>query len=453
MNGLRPYQDEAADFLYSRDRALILAPVGAGKTAITLTAMQAMIQDGHVNRFLVLAPKRVCTDVWRQEGLKWAPKLSIEVAVGTAKARRGAFKSYAHIVVTNYDNLLWLCREHPELLKFDAIVFDELTRLKNPSGTRFKALFKVIDRFKIRWGLTGSFTSNGLEDVFGQCKVVDQTLLGRSKGAFLERYFTLINRDFGEWAARPDALPKIMKEIRPATYLLEAGNYIDLMPPLNIVEIKCQMDLTYYNIMKKDFVTAFPTATAIAVNAAVVTGKLQQMSSGFVYNTTTTPAKSPGKFDSTTQAIWFSTHKFDRLEELLAENQRDCTMVFYNYKEELAELKRRYPHAQTLDDHNAVERWNTGQIELLLAHPKSAGHGLNLQHYANKIVFLSLPWSLELYEQAIGRIHRSGQKREVWCYIMLTDKTIDERIYSALQDKRALSDIAIQELYEPITVR
>lgn len=446
MNGLRPYQDEAADFLYSRDRALILAPVGAGKTAITLTAMQAMIQDGHVNRFLVLAPKRVCTDVWRQEGLKWSPKLSIEVAVGTAKARMAAFKSYAHIVVTNYDNLLWLCREHPELLKFDGVVFDELTRLKNPSGTRFKALFKVIDQFKIRWGLTGSFTSNGLEDVFGQCKVVDQTLLGRSKGAFLERYFTLINRDFGEWAARPDALPKIMKEIRPATYLLEAGNYIDLMPPLNIVEIKCQMDLTYYNIMKKDFVAAFPTATAVAANAAVVTGKLQQMSSGFVYNTTTTPAKSPGKFDSTTQAVWFSTHKFDRLEELLAENQRDCTMVFYTYKEELAELKRRYPHAQTLDDHNAVERWNTGQIELLLAHPKSAGHGLNLQHYGNKIVFLSLPWSLELYEQAIGRIHRSGQKREVWCYIMLTDKTIDERIYSVLQEKCALSEIAIEEL-------
>ena len=144
---LRPYQDEAADFLYSRDRAMILAPVGAGKTAITLTAMQAMIQDGHVKRFLVLASKRVCTDVWRQEGLKWSPNLYIEVAVGTAKNRLDAFKCKANVIVTNYDNLLWLCREHPELLKFDGIVFDELTRLKNPSGSRFKALFKVIDLF------------------------------------------------------------------------------------------------------------------------------------------------------------------------------------------------------------------------------------------------------------------------------------------------------------------
>jgi hypothetical protein len=443
---LRPYQDEAADFLYSRDRAMILAPVGAGKTAITLTAMQAMIQDGHVKRFLVLAPKRVCTDVWRQEGLKWSPNLYIEVAVGTAKNRLDAFKCKANVIVTNYDNLLWLCREHPELLKFDGIVFDELTRLKNPSGSRFKALFKVIDLFKIRWGLTGSFTSNGLEDVFGQCKVVDQTLLGRSKGAFLEKYFVLMNRDYGEWAARSDSLPKIMKAIRPATYLLDAGDYTDLMPPLHIVEVKCEMDLELYNTMKKDFVVKFPSVTAVAVNSAVVTTKLQQMSSGFVYHTTTTPSKTPGNYDSSTESVRFSSHKFDRLEELLAENQRYCTMIFYTYKEELAELKRRYPHAQTLDDHNAVERWNTGQIELLLAHPKSAGHGLNLQHHGNKIVFLSLPWSLELYEQAIGRIHRSGQKREVWCYVMLTDKTIDERIYSVLQEKCTLSEIAVEEL-------
>jgi SNF2 family DNA or RNA helicase len=116
------------------------------------------------------------------------------------------------------------------------------------------------------------------------------------------------------------------------------------------------------------------------------------------------------------------------------------------YKEELEELKRRYPHAQTLDDNNAVERWNTGKIELLLAHPKSAGHGLNLQHHGNKIVFLSLPWSLEYFEQAIGRIHRSGQKREVWCYILMTENTIDERIYSVLQEKCTLSEIAIGEL-------
>ena len=131
---------------------------------------------------------------------------------------------------------------------------------------------------------------------------------------------------------------------------------------------------------------------------------------------------------------------------MLEENQRANTLIVYNYQEELAELKRRYPHAQTLDDDRAIERWNAGAIELLLVHPKSAGHGLNLQHGGCRIVFLSLPWSLELYEQTVGRLHRSGQRHDVWCYVMLTNKTVDERIWAALHNKRAISDIAMEEL-------
>jgi hypothetical protein len=199
MNSLRPYQDEAADFFYERDRAMILAPVGAGKTAITLTAMQDMLANGVVKRFLVLAPKRVCTDVWPVEQPKWASDVPLAVAVGTPKERGAALRSKAQIVVSNYDNIQWLAEQ---ALDFDAIVFDELTRLKNPSGTRFKALLKVLEPMRVRWGLTGSFTSNGLEDVFGQCKIVDQGLLGRSKGAFMQQYFVLINKEFGEWAPR-----------------------------------------------------------------------------------------------------------------------------------------------------------------------------------------------------------------------------------------------------------
>ena len=132
---LRSYQEVAADFLYERDRAMILAPVGAGKTAITLTAMQDALRDGVARRFLVVAPLRVCTDVWPQEHVKWAPKLTMAVAVGTPKKRAAAFESSAQVVVTNYDNLKSLPH-----LNFDGSVFDELTRLKNPSGARFKAL-------------------------------------------------------------------------------------------------------------------------------------------------------------------------------------------------------------------------------------------------------------------------------------------------------------------------
>jgi SNF2 family DNA or RNA helicase len=447
MNGLlklRDYQEKAVDFLYENDRAMVLASVGAGKTAIALTAMQEMISNKYVTRWLVLAPKRVCTDVWMQERDKWAKGLSLSVCVGTAKQRMESLKSKSHVVVINYDNIQWLIEQY---LDFDGIVFDELTKLKNPSGTRFKALNKVLDPIKVRWGLTGSFTSNGLEDVFGQCKIVDQQLLGRSKGAFLQQYFVCINRDFGDWQPRLGALELVMQRIRPATFLLESTEYKDKLPPLHTVEIRCDLpDREPYEKMKKDFVYQFPEAKVIAANSAVVTQKLQQMASGFCYYTEKSVSNTPGQFNIKQTPVWFSDHRFELLEDLLAENQRANTLIVYNYKEELAELKRRYPQAVTLDDKDAIERWNAGKVELLLIHPKSAGHGLNLQHGGNKLVFISLPWSLELYEQTIGRLHRSGQTQDVWCYILLTNKTIDERIWAALADKRAISDIAIEEL-------
>jgi SNF2 family DNA or RNA helicase len=144
--------------------------------------------------------------------------------------------------------------------------------------------------------------------------------------------------------------------------------------------------------------------------------------------------------------IWFSSHKFDLLDDLLEENQHANTIIVYNYIEELAELKRRYPHAQTINDEKIIERWNDGKVELFLLHPKSAGHGLNLQFGGNKMVFVSLPWSLELYEQTVGRLHRSGQTKEVWVYVLITDGTIESRILSALKDKKALSEITMEEL-------
>ena len=426
---LRPYQNEAADFLFANDRAMILAPVGAGKTAITLTAMQAMLTSGHVSRFLVLAPKRVAVSVWPTEAKLWAPDLRLAVAVGTPRQREAAIHSDTDVVVTNYDNVQTL----PGLRSFDAVVFDELTRLKNPTGARFKALAKLIDHIQIRWGLTGSFTSNGLEDVFGQCKIVDQSLLGRSKGAFQQQYFYCVNRDFGEYEPLPGSLEKVMDRIHAATFVLEPGEYADTLPPLHTVEMRCDLgDRAAYEAMKRDFMVQFPTAAAVATSAAVVTGKLQQMASGFVY--------------AEGQVVWHDTAKFDLLDDLLAEGQRANTIVVYQYRAELAELQRRYPRACTLDEPDAIERWNAGRIELLLVHPKSAGHGLNLQYGGSRIVFLSLPWSLELYEQTIGRLHRSGQRHDVWCYVLMANATVDEKVWAALHDKKSLSELAMEAL-------
>jgi SNF2 family DNA or RNA helicase len=430
---LRPYQETAADFLYEHDRAMVLAPVGAGKTAITLTAMQDMVREGHVGRWLVLAPKRVCTDVWPVEAPKWASELHVSVAVGTPAQRLERLHSMAEVVVTNYDNIQWLAEQN--LAMFEGIVFDELTKLKNPSGARFKALHKVIDQFTIRWGLTGSFTSNGLEDVFGQCKIIDQSLLGRSKGAFMQQYFLLSTYGgFDDWAPRPGALELVMKKIKPATFVLEPGEYKDKLPPCHVVEMRVDMqERKPYEDMKKTFVAELGgDLQAIAQNAAVVTQKLQQLASGFIYTEGT--------------SVWTGVHKFEALEDLLQENQHANTIVVYQYQEELAELKRRFRQLTTLDDADAIARWNRGEVRLLAVHPKSAGHGLNLQHGGCHMVFLSLPWSLELYEQTVGRLHRSGQQHDVWVYLLMARDSIDEKIWNALHDKRAVSEIALESL-------
>jgi hypothetical protein len=325
---LRDYQEKAADFLYENNRAMILAPVGAGKTALTLTAMQDMLRYKFVKRWLVLAPKRVCTDVWPVEQPKWATDTPIAVAVGTPAQRNQALHSGFPVVVTNYDNIQWLADQE---LDFDGIVFDELTKLKNPSGKRYKALAKIVDKIDIRWGLTGSFTSNGLEDVFGQCKIVNQDLLGRAKGAFMQQYFVLVNKDFGEWEPRVGSLAQVMARIKPATFLLDAGEYADKLPPCHTVEMKCDLtDRAPYEKMKKDFVIEFKDVEITAVNAGVVTGKLQQMAGGWVYETVTTPSDTPGRMNVSKTPIWFSTHKFDMLDELIEENQHDNTIIVYS---------------------------------------------------------------------------------------------------------------------------
>ena len=431
MLSLRPYQETAADFLYEHDRALVLAPVGAGKTAITLTAMRDMVQN-ESTRWLVLAPLRVAEHVWPVEAAKWTPDLKVRVAVGSPQQRISAlYDRHADVVVLNYDNLQWAAEL--DLSEFNGIVFDELTRLKNPSGKRFKALEKVIKDMEVRWGLTGSFTSNGLEDVFGQCKIVDQAMLGRSKGAFQQQYFfQRVRGTHTEWEAMPGSLERVMKRVKPWTFLLEPGEYKDKLPPLHTVEVPLTMEMREYEEMRKNFVLQFPDETAVAESAAVVTQKLQQLAAGFIY--------------TGSAARLLSSHKYDALEDLLAENQRAPTIVWYQYVEQRDESLRRFPQAVEVKTAGAIDAWNAGKVEVLLAHPASAGHGLNLQHGGHHMVWLSLPWSLELYEQAIGRLHRSGQAREVWNYVLLTDNTIDKKILTSLQDKRSLASLALEAL-------
>jgi hypothetical protein len=153
----------------------------------------------------------------------------------------------------------------------------------------------------VRWGLTGSFTSNGLEDVFGQCKIIDQPLLGRAKGAFMQQYFICINRDFGQWTPAPGALEQVMARIKPATFVLDPGDYSDKLPPCHVNEVRVSFaDRAPYEKMKRDYVVKFGDDRVIAQNAASVTTKLQQMASGFIYNREAGDASSGSAVTSST---------------------------------------------------------------------------------------------------------------------------------------------------------
>jgi hypothetical protein len=248
---------------------------------------------------------------------------------------------------------------------------------------------------------------------------------------FLQQYFYCLCREHNDWAAKPGALEQVMARIKPFTFVVEAHEYKDSLPPLYTVNVPVTMDLKPYRKLARDLVLEYGGQTIAAGDAAVVTGKLQQLASGFLY-TETAP-------------LWVSSHKFDRLQELLDEAQHPCSIICYNFKEELAELKRRFK-VTTLDDKDAVARWNRGEVPLLAVHPKSAGHGLNLQHGGHTMIWLSMPWSLELYEQTIGRIHRSGQKHAVQVYVIQTAGTVEVRQMNVLEGKRTLSELAQEEL-------
>ena len=456
---LRPDQNKAATQLYESDRAIVLGSVGSGKTLTVLQAMYELVRDGHVKQWLVVAPKRVCTDVWPREIKKWGFHLSIAVAVGQGKNsmpkedRDALLLSKTQIIVVNYDVL----QDIPDGMSFDAVVFDELTKLKNGAtttrdrkniskGKRFAAVFDRLEKVPIRWGMTGSFTSNGLLDVFGQCKIIDETYLGRSKGAYQQRFFIPENPKFGIWTPRPGALDKVMQTIKPLTVFLDNEEYRSSLPPLHITPIMCQMAMQEYREMQRNMLLKLEGKTITAVNAGVASQKLQQLSAGFIYHTEDEAMEMPGVFKVTKTPIWRSRHKYEVLNDILEENQHAPTIIAYWFQEELAELKRLYPKALTINDRNAVDRWNAGKEELLLIHPASAGHGLNLQGPSHHIVFLSLPWSLELFEQTIGRLYRGGQRHVVSAYMLITEKTIDERIWAALQDKRDYAAVALDAL-------
>lgn len=428
---LHDYQLRAVEFIKSRRRCLLLLDMGLGKTTSTLTAVTDLLDGCAVERVLVVAPLRVANSVWAQECQKWAhlSHLSVSVCTGTERQRIAALQRTADVYTINRENVPWLV-EHFKGKKwpFDCLVIDESSSFKSPSSQRFKALKRVLPDVEYLIELTGTPSPNGLLDIWAQMYMVDfGASLGRTMSAYKSRFFEQGYMGYS-WTIREGAAEKIQSLMSPHCLSMSAEDYLELPARIDLierVELPPKIRQMYADFERDLLIELEDGAEIEAVSAAALANKLLQWSNGATY--------------TDDQGNWTEIHtaKLDALAELIEQNDEPM-LVAYNYKTDLARLKDRFPNAVQLDsDPETIARWNRGDIRLLLAHPASAGHGLNLQQGGSLCVWFGLNWSLELYQQFNARLHRQGQTKPVRIVHLVAGGCIDERVLSALASKDA----------------
>ena len=444
---LRPYQEDGVTHIYQRDSSFIGAPMGSGKCAITITAAEELIADGHVNRVLVISTKNICLFTWPAEIELWAPQMSYATAVGTPKQRRDALTGDAELVTLNLENVVWAIKE--KLLgSFDMLVVDESTKLKAPGTKRYRALRNILKQFKVRVALTGTPISQGLLELWSQIYLLDdgKRLLPRY-GDYKAKYF--VERDPNGWYLDPipTALEEITARLRDIVFTVDPGDYADQLPDFVSSNVMVEMDpkvRPLYDTLRRDFVLEVSRASGEdliteAGSGGVLSNKLRQLSSQFLY-------------DEDGEAEWLSTSKLDAFRDTLEELGGESALVMYQYRAELDAMRKVFdaPYigagAPNKVVKKAIEDWNAGKLRVMYANPQSVSHGLNLQHGGRHLVWFSLPWSLEQFQQTRARLHRSGQKNTVFEHIMITDGTIDQIVAKSLRDREQVQRAVIEAL-------
>lgn len=441
----KTHQRIAEDFLHKHPRCALFLDMGLGKTVTTLTVVMKRIWgDFSINKCLVIAPIRVAEDTWSREADKWdhLQGLRVSKVLGTPKKRIQALETPADIYVINRENVVWLVEYLGIDWDFDAIVIDELSSFKSAGTKRFKALRKVINRAKYVIGLTGTPAPNGYIDLWPQIYLIDGgERLGRTLTEFRRRYFHP-GRGKGhvvyEWIINFGAKEEIDRKLSDICLSMSKDDWLTL-PKIIYNTVPVRMDKAakkIYNEFEREKVLpllenrviediesadSFVTGTT----AATVSNKLMQMANGAVYQE-----------DGTVLQI--HSAKLDALEEIAEANPGQPLLVFYSYKHDLDGIKTRFPSAVVLnegDTQDIISRWNAGKIPMLICHPASAGHGLNLQEGGHIAVWYGLTWSLELYQQANARLHRQGQEQSVIIHHIICEKTVDEKVMDALGRK------------------
>ena len=430
------YQEYAIEYIKTHPVAAILLDCGLGKTSITLTAIESMLHDTfEIRKVLIVAPIRVATVSWPDEIGKWdhLSDLTYSVAVGTREERLAALRKDADLYIINRENLPWLIEESVMPFDYDMVVLDELSSFKNWQSKRFKAFMKVRPNLKRVVGLTGTPSSNGLMDLFAEYRCLD---MGERLGRFIGQYRTAFFRPdrcngpiVYSYKPLPGAEKQIYDRISDITISMKSTDHLK-MPELITSEYAVQMDeaeMEAYEKMKAELVLNLPDGEITAANAAALSGKLSQMANGAVYSD-----------DGTVTEI--HTKKLDAVEDIIEAQNGNPVLIAYWYKHDLERLEERLNKLGVtygkIDGEESIRKWNNGEYPVMLIHPASAGHGLNLQQGGHSIVWFSVPWSLELYQQTVDRLYRQGQASETVSVIHLVTKgTIDERIVKALRMK------------------
>lgn len=425
------YQQYAIQFIVDHAEAGLLLDMGLGKTVITLTAINRMMrEDFTVGRVLIVAPLRVAQTVWDAEIDKWEHLKGLRVSkvLGPEKARLEALKAQADIYIINRENLSWLIEKIGNAWPWDMVVLDELSSFKSRSAERWKALRRVRGRFTRIVGLTGTPAPNGLLDLWPQMYLLDRgKALGKTLGGYRDEYFNPGRRNghiVFDWGLKPGAEEKIYRQLDGLCVSMQAKDHLKMPERIdNIIPVKLdEATKSCIDQLERDYVLQLGEEEIMAPSAAAVSNKLLQLAQGAIYDES---------------GAWHPIHeaKLDALQDVIEAANGQSVLLYYTFKFDLERIRQRFPDAVELKGEKEVQRWNAGEIPLLVAHPASAGHGLNLQAGGSLLVWYGLPWSLELYQQANARLYRQGQHRAVIIHHLVAEGTIDNDVMQALARK------------------
>ncbi|HAR6121605.1 TPA: DEAD/DEAH box helicase [Staphylococcus pseudintermedius] len=438
------YQKYSIDKIIENKKYGLFLDMGLGKTVSTLTAFSDL-QLLDTNKMLVIAPLNVAKDTWADEIDKWEhlKHLRVSKVLGSPKQRIAALNKEADIYVTNKENTKWLCDQYKKDWPFDMVVIDELSTFKNPSSQRFKAIRKKQPLIKRFVGLTGTPSPNSLLDLWAQVYLIDRgERLETSFSRYRERFFKpthQVSDHVFNWELRDGSEEKIYELIEDVCLSMKAGDYLDMPERIDAVQsvnLSSKERKLYDELEKHYILESEEDGTIVAQSGASLSQKLLQLANGAVYT-------------DDESVRHFHDRKLDKLEEIIEESQGQPLLVFYNFKHDKERIMERFDEVVTLDDKGYKDKWNACKVKILLAHPASAGHGLNLQQGGHIIVWFGLTWSLELYQQANARLYRQGQQHTTIIHHIMTDNTIEQRVYQALQNKELTQD----ELMKAIKAR